>query len=408
MPIYTLDNNSNDFNPVKTTSFKEEFVLERSHLQQALKKNIEVIAEDCLIIAEEYAEWDGSKKRIDLLAIDKNANLVIIELKRTDSGDHMELQAIRYASMVSTMTLEIAVDIFCRYKRVNGDQEFDRGDALDLMSSFVNIELSENTFADDVRIILVSSNFSKELTTSVIWLNERNLNITCIRMQPYSYNSQILVDVQQIIPLPEAKDYQIRAQKKVEERREAKSLNSKDYSKYIFKGETYNKRYLALEIIKTRFNELSVKSFDCLYSEFKDFEWVDKLFINIKEVDEKKEVRYFLEEENQLRMTNGDVYVITNQWGRENIYKLINIATNFDYEIINKSQDNVVRTMKIGEYLIQQLEDKTILVFENDLKVSAYGVLKELALLNGVSLLNKSNGKKNTRQLGSDVLDRLI
>ncbi|EXC24422.1 hypothetical protein J536_3867, partial [Acinetobacter sp. 809848] len=136
MPIFTLNNN--ELNAVETTSFKEEAILERLHLQQALKKNIGVIAEDCLIIAEEYAEWDGSKRRIDLLAIDKNANLVIIELKRTDTGDHMELQALRYASMVSTMTLDIAIDIYRRYKINNGYPAFDHDNARKEISNFVD------------------------------------------------------------------------------------------------------------------------------------------------------------------------------------------------------------------------------------------------------------------------------
>ncbi|MBK5647676.1 MAG: hypothetical protein I4N51_11780, partial [Acinetobacter sp.] len=109
MSIFTLENGQ--LNPVQTTSFINESILERQHLQQALKQNISLVAPDCLILAEECAEWDASRKRIDLLAIDKQANLVIIELKRTDTGDHMELQALRYASMISTMTYEHGLDV---------------------------------------------------------------------------------------------------------------------------------------------------------------------------------------------------------------------------------------------------------------------------------------------------------
>ena len=41
-------------------------------------------------------------------------------------------------------------------------------------------------FAQDVRIVLVSANFSKEITMSVLWLNERDLDIRCVRLIPYS------------------------------------------------------------------------------------------------------------------------------------------------------------------------------------------------------------------------------
>ena len=70
---------------------------------------IEVI--DNEVCPEEFSDWEDSKRRIDLLALDKQANLVVIELKRTSDGGHMELQAVRYASMISSMTFEQAVRV---------------------------------------------------------------------------------------------------------------------------------------------------------------------------------------------------------------------------------------------------------------------------------------------------------
>ena len=49
--------------------------------------------------------------------MDAEANLVVVELKRTADGGHMELQAIRYASMVSAMTFERAVQIHAVFLR---------------------------------------------------------------------------------------------------------------------------------------------------------------------------------------------------------------------------------------------------------------------------------------------------
>lgn len=406
MTIYIFE--ENNLKPIETTTFVEAEILERSHLQQAIKSNISVIASDCLVIAEEYSEWDGSKKRIDLLAIDKNANLVVIELKRTETGDHMELQAIRYASMVSTMTLDLAADIFSRYKQINGFPSFDKESALMEISNFVDIDLNENSFADNVRIILVSPNFSKELTTSVIWMNERNIDITCVRIQPYTYNGTILIDVQQIIPLPEAKDYQVKAQKKSEERREAKISSQKDYSKFLFNGEILNKRNLAYEIVRTRFNELTEKSFKSLYSDFAQFEYVDGLVVKYEDVAENKKDRYFYEDNKILIMDNGDRYVVSNQWGVGNIYKLIEVANNFNYEIIDQSKTGVVRFYELNDHLIEQLEDTTILVTKNGEKLKAYFFLEKLGIEHGISTINNNGNKKNTRQLGKEILDKLL
>jgi methionine--tRNA ligase beta chain len=186
MSIFLLENGQ--LNAIHGTTFINESILERQHLQQALKQNISVIAADCLVLTEEYAEWDASRKRIDLLAIDKQANLVIIELKRTDTGDHMELQALRYASMISTMTFEHALDVLVDYRNKNGEEGFTRENARETIEDFIELDaINETNFGNDVRIILVSAEFSKELTTSVIWLNERDLDITCVRMKPYKY-----------------------------------------------------------------------------------------------------------------------------------------------------------------------------------------------------------------------------
>ena len=82
-------------------------------MQRILRTNIGAIAPDCYVLAEEYCDWADSKRRIDLLCIDSDANLVVVELKRTEDGGHADLQAIRYAAMISPMTFDEAVNSLC-------------------------------------------------------------------------------------------------------------------------------------------------------------------------------------------------------------------------------------------------------------------------------------------------------
>lgn len=74
---------------VEPTSFEAERLKERQDIQRLLRTNIEAISPDTLVIAEEYGHFVESNRRIDLLGIDKSANLVVIELKRDDDGGHM-------------------------------------------------------------------------------------------------------------------------------------------------------------------------------------------------------------------------------------------------------------------------------------------------------------------------------
>ena len=193
------------------TSFAQEKIMERQDLQRLLRDQIDAVYPETLIIAEEFGQWEDSYRRIDLLGLDKQANLVVFELKRTEDGGHMELQAIRYAAMVSTMTFDQVVDTYKGYLAQRG---IDKDAGQTILDFLEWTEESEEDFARDVSIVLVSADFSKELTTAVLWLNQRDLDIRCVRLKPYKTGDRLFLDVQQVVPLPEASEYQIKVKKK--------------------------------------------------------------------------------------------------------------------------------------------------------------------------------------------------
>lgn len=219
MPLYEMT--STAFRPVPEASFVAMGIGERSDIQRLLRTQIEVLSDDLYVLTEEFGEWEESKRRIDLLAVDCEANLVVIELKRTADGGHMELQAIRYASMVSAMTFERAVTIHADFLRRMGQPP---EEAETRLLRFLDwSEPDEENFAGDVRIVLVSEGFSKELTTAVLWLRDREIDIRCIKLRPYSAGERTLIDVEQIIPLPEAEDYIVRIREKEQRERKSKA-----------------------------------------------------------------------------------------------------------------------------------------------------------------------------------------
>src|SRR5690606_40649576 len=124
MPIYEVRHDS--LAPVSATSFDLEGMSERGDIQRLLKDRIDCLEEGLMVLAEEFSDWQDSSRRIDLLCLDTEANLVVIELKRTADGGHMELQAIRYAAMVSAMTFDQAVDAYSRYRAANGGGTVDQ------------------------------------------------------------------------------------------------------------------------------------------------------------------------------------------------------------------------------------------------------------------------------------------
>src|SRR5919197_1351644 len=95
---------------IPSTDFATEGIWERRDLQRLLRDNI--------------GDFEGSDRRIDLLCIDRDARIVVMELKRTYDGGHMDLQALRYAAMVSALTFDQVADTFERHlARVDPDRQ---------------------------------------------------------------------------------------------------------------------------------------------------------------------------------------------------------------------------------------------------------------------------------------------
>lgn len=219
---------------VEKTTFAVEGVWERTHLQAAIRDNIALLGDDLLVVAEEFGGFNDANRRIDLLCVDREARPVVVELKRTTDGGHMELQALRYAAMVSALTFD---DLVGMYERLLGEgSKQDSVDAREALASFLEDAGGEEAvIRRDVRIILASADFGKEITTTALWLNDVfGTDIRCVRLIPYRIEGRLLLDVQQVIPLPEAEELTIRLRRRESAVRVAKA-SSQDWTQYVVK-----------------------------------------------------------------------------------------------------------------------------------------------------------------------------
>ena len=347
MSLYELT--ADEIRPISQTTFRDAKIQERADLQRLLRERIEVIAPGCLVIAEEYGEWDESRRRIDLLAVDKDANLVVIELKRTEDGGHMELQAVRYASMISEMTFEQAVQAYSKFLEALGLQaEFAERNILDHLKWD---SVKEESFAQDVRIVLASAEFSKELTSAVLWLNERGLDICCMKMSPHKDGDRVLLDVNQVIPLPEAEDHRIRVREKNLRVRES-TKSGRDLTKYLvaIEGEEYGpfpKRVAVLNVVKylcgRGVNPDDIKDAgtvrkNVFRSATGKFETVAEFIEAASKVDAERgkkfdPIRWYTEDENRIEY-QGKTFALSNGWGREAVEWLSEITAAFpEYDV---------------------------------------------------------------------------
>jgi len=346
MPIYEIL--SDTIRKIEETTFSLVGLRERQNIQRLLRDQIGVVSAETLIIAEEFSQWEESLRRIDLLGVDKEANLVVIELKRTEDGGHMELQAIRYAAMISAMTFERAVEVYSDFLKRNGSSKDARSSLLDFLEWE---EPDEDQFAQDVRILLVSAEFSKELTTSVIWLNERGLDVSCVRIKPYNDNGRTLVDIQQIIPLPEAEDYRVRLKEKQQRERVARKFNP-DFTKYdvTIAGTIYKrlpKRTAVFTIVRhlmkqghspeeiaasVPFRQNSM--FRVSPGTLNSIDFVAKQMTESENGGRSFEERRYYCADDELFHFGGETYAFTTQWGSRSIEAMDQLRNAFPDELI--------------------------------------------------------------------------
>lgn len=216
--MFTVNHQTNRISPVKTKRFSELGFTERKHLQEWLAHEPSALGEELLIIQKEFDGFDDTRERLDLLALDKDGNLVIIENKLDDSGRDVVWQALKYASYCASLTKAQIVEIYQqyldRYEPVTGEVDLLNApasasariceflDAPDLDELKLNLGNSQ-------RIMLVAANFRKEVTSTALWLLGQGISIACFKITPYSLDEQLLINIDQIIPTPEAKELMI-------------------------------------------------------------------------------------------------------------------------------------------------------------------------------------------------------
>lgn len=215
--MFKIDPTSNRINPLEVKRFSDLGFTERKHLQEWLENYPQALTQgdgdELLIIQKEFDGFDDTRERLDLLAIDKDGNLVIIENKLDDSGRDVVWQALKYASYCANLKKQQVVEIFQRYLNQKAQNDGSApADAESVLLEFLQADdlqsVQLNTLKSQ-RLILVAAHYRKEVTNTVLWLSQFGVNCQCFKVTPYQAGTELFLNVEQIIPTPEASDFMI-------------------------------------------------------------------------------------------------------------------------------------------------------------------------------------------------------
>ena len=365
--MYIIDKEKNRISKLQEKTFTDLKFRERENLQEWIANNPSSLGEELLIIQKEFSGFGETNERLDLLALDKLGNLVIIENKLDDSGRDVTWQIIKYASYCSSLTKHEIIEIYQVYL----GNSFD---AKEKICEFLDVkeidEITLNQGTNTQRLIMIAANFRKEVTSSVLWLMNFKMRIQCFKVTPYELKEQLFLNIEQILPTKDTEDFTISIASKAREEIEVQetlktrhhirlkfwelfidrskkqnhfiSNMSPSKDSWLSKGIGIGGAYIDVCITKNSCRsefiinigeqELNKKAFDLLYKEFKEI--VEKnlgVSLNWERMDEKKSSRIRFE-------LLGVSYFNEEDWD-----KMINFLLDSSTKLENEFKQPIVK-----------------------------------------------------------------
>lgn len=184
----------NQVSALESTTFADAGVYEKN-IEDWVEERPELLGEELIVIGRQVA-LDEGKDIVDLLALDRGANLVIVELKRDLLGGAADLQPIRYAALLSTWTHEHVRRQAEGYWVTVGA---DRGTFAQEVEEFCDDEAQVNA---DQRVVLAGRELTPRLGTVAVWLRSHGVDATVVTISAFEHDGDLLLQPQVVIPVP--------------------------------------------------------------------------------------------------------------------------------------------------------------------------------------------------------------
>jgi len=178
-----------DLEPVNSTTFTDLKWKEQS-LEDWIERKPEILGEPLLIIGRQV-QVSGVENRLDLLALDRAGNLVVIEVKRDTVDVPVDFQALHYTAAIANWSYEtIKNQAEGYYRNKTPDIEPHFKEMIDQFFEEEDVDLNE-----DQRIVIVGRNIHERLVAVANWLLNHNVNVKVVEVS-------LFVDAKSVFAVP--------------------------------------------------------------------------------------------------------------------------------------------------------------------------------------------------------------
>jgi len=180
--IFSIDS-ENKLVPFNEQDFKLENL--ESNLELWIENNSKCLVGDekILIIGRQVTTNFGSTG--DLLAVGKNGDLIVIELKRDRTPRETLAQILEYTSFIEGLSYKQLVEIFRKY---TGDENLNLAD---YHRDFYELEEEEAVaFNKNQKLLIIAQNITKEIKQTTTYLRKKGLDFYCLEFKYFIGKNQ--------------------------------------------------------------------------------------------------------------------------------------------------------------------------------------------------------------------------
>ena len=155
-----------------------DFAIRERHIEDFLKSRLaELVSEDHLmLIGQERA----MQEEVDLLALDRNGNLFIFELKRWSSSEENHLQVLRYGQKFGRYSYKELEVLAKRQNKLEGSLKEKHKEYFELEDA-----VKESNFNNDQVFVLVTNGTDADTLSAIKYWADKNLVIKCTPYRVY-------------------------------------------------------------------------------------------------------------------------------------------------------------------------------------------------------------------------------
>ncbi|WP_346865937.1 hypothetical protein [Methanocalculus sp. MSAO_Arc2] len=178
MKIYKIEEDDR-LVPYNERDFKQEN-MERN-LEIWLENNPHCLLEDEMVLVIGRQVFTNLNSVIDLLAVDKNGDLIVIELKRDRTPRETIAQVLEYASFVEDLSYQQLEEVFSNYIRDENTN------LADYHRNYFKLQEDEAVaFNKNQKMMIIAQNITKDIKQVAIFLRKTGIDIYCLAFKYFT------------------------------------------------------------------------------------------------------------------------------------------------------------------------------------------------------------------------------